>query len=197
MDPPLFLIILILLSSPSSSFSSPFSKCPVPTHCCRAAIIISSSLPRKQPIQMTWLCRFPAWANVCVHCRMDTCMTVHTSCWGWAVADVWASAWRLSRCLLNAYLYCEKKHKADWGAHMDHLETIILREIILRPLGLSLDSSPRPSLPISSLKEVYASCLFFGLIAVKREDQYNWIALFIKLWWLREKVTFQATCMSP
>lgn len=84
-----------------------------------------------------------------------------------AIADVGASAWRLSRCLLHARLYCEKKHKADWRAHMDHLETIILRKVILRPFVLSLDSSPCPSVPISSLKEVYSSCLFFGVISVK------------------------------
>lgn len=60
-----------------------------------------------------------------------------------------------------------KKHKADCRVHKDHLETIIVRKSILRPFILSLDSSPCPSVPISSLKVVYSSCLFFGIISVK------------------------------
>lgn len=60
-----------------------------------------------------------------------------------------------------------EKHKADCTARMDHLETIILRKSSLRPFVLSLDSSPCPSVPISSLKVVYWSCLFSGIISVK------------------------------
>lgn len=58
--------------------------------------------------------------KICVFCWMSTCTVVRTqACWGWAVADVWACTWRLSRCLLHARLYCEgKKNKVAWrGTH--------------------------------------------------------------------------------
>lgn len=100
-----------------------------------------------------------SWRNTCTVVRTKSC------CYR-AAADVWASARRLARCLRHARLYWEEKHKADCRARMDHLETIILRKSILRPSVLSLDSSPCPSVPISSLKVVYWSCLFFGIISV-------------------------------
>ncbi len=107
--------------------------------------------------------------EMCVYYWMNTCTFVHTQCvCSCAAADVWDSARRLSRCLLHARIYWEKKHKADCRARMDHLEIIILRESILGPLILNFNSPPCPSVPISSLKVVYSSCLFFGIISVKK-----------------------------
>ncbi len=99
---------------------------------------------------------------------MNTCTVVHTqTCCSCTGADVLDRARRLSRCLLRACLYWEKKHRADCRALMDHSEIIILRKSISGPLILNFISPPCPSVPISSLKVVYSSCLFSGIISVK------------------------------
>lgn len=137
--------------------------------------------------QMKWLCQFPAWRNLCVYSWRNTCTVEHTQSCCWAVADVWAGARRPSRCLLPARLYWEKKHKADCRARMGHLETIILRKSILRPFILSLHSFSLLSL-FPHLKWFTEAA--YSLSLWKREDEYNWIALFIKLWWLKKKWPF-------
>lgn len=60
-----------------------------------------------------------------------------------------------------------EKHRADCWARMDYLRDYYSEEKHIETFCTLLQSSPCPSVPISSLKVVSSSCLFIGVIYLK------------------------------